>query len=54
VRNDFDVGKYITRAIGRALNIDTFLGPEIASSRQASAISGPKMSRCSRPLQWPK
>ena len=42
MRNDFDAGKSITRAIVRALNIETFLGPEIASSRQASAISGPK------------
>ena len=42
VRNDFDAGKSITRAIVRALNIETFLGPEIVSSRQASAISGPK------------
>ena len=42
VCNDFDAGKSITRAIVRALNIETFLGPEIASTRQASAISGPK------------
>ena len=42
VRHDYDAGKSITRAIVRALNISTFLGPEIASSRQASAISGPK------------
>ena len=42
MRNDFDAGKSITRAIVRALNIEIFLGHEIASSRQASAISGPK------------
>jgi len=42
VRNDFDAGNSITRAIGRALNIETFLGPKMASSRQASAISRPK------------
>jgi len=42
MRNDFDAGKSITRAIVRALNIETFLGPEIASGRQASAISGHK------------
>jgi len=40
--NDFDAGKSIMRAIVRALNIETFLGPEIASSLQASMISGPK------------
>ena len=32
IRNDFDAGKSITRAIGRALNIETFWGPEMASS----------------------
>ena len=42
MRNDFDAGKSITRAIVRALNIKTFLGPEIALSPQACAISGPK------------
>ena len=41
VCNDFDAGKSITWAIVRALNILTFLSPEIALSRQASAISGP-------------
>ena len=40
MRNDFDAGKSITRAIVRALNIESFFGPEIASSRQASGISG--------------
>ena len=37
--NDFDAGKSNTWAIVRALNIKTFLGPEIASSRQASAVN---------------
>ena len=37
VRNDFDAGKSITRANGRVLNIETFLGPEMASSPQVSA-----------------
>ena len=42
VHNDFDAVKSITRAIGRVQNIKTFVGPETAMSRQASAISGPK------------
>ena len=50
MRNDFDAGKSITRAIVRALNIETFLGPEIASSHQASAISGPKKVEMFRAL----
>ena len=39
VCNDFDSGKSITRAIGRALNIETFLGPEMASSRKQGRIN---------------
>ena len=42
--------KSIRRAIVRALNIETFLGPEIASCRQASAISGPKKVEMFRAL----
>ena len=50
VRKDFDAGKSITRSIVRALNIETFLAPEIALSRQASAISGPQKVEMFRPL----
>jgi len=50
VRYDFDAGKSIIRAIVRALNIETFLGPEIASSHKSIAISGPQKLRCSGPL----
>ena len=50
MRNDFDAVKFITRNIVRALNIKTFLGPEIASSRQASVISGPKKVEMFRAL----
>ena len=32
-------GKSITRAIGRVLNNETFLGPEMASSQQANGPS---------------
>ena len=53
MRNDFDAGKSITRAIVRALNVETFMGPEIASSSQASAISGPKKVEIFRALKWP-
>jgi len=50
MHNDFDASKSITRAIVRALNIKTFLGPEIASSLQASVISGPKKVEMFRAL----
>ncbi len=52
VCNAFDAGKSITRASGRGLgpgNQD-FFGPcEMASSRQASAVWGPKKLR----FPWP-
>jgi hypothetical protein len=47
VRNAFDAGKSITRASGRGLGPENqdFFGPcEMASSRWASAIWGPKKS----------
>ena len=43
--------RVIVIVIVRALNIKTFLGPEIASSRQASAISGPKKVEMFRALK---
>ena len=52
MRNDFDAGKSITRAIVSALNIKTFLGPEIASSHQASAISVPKKVEKASETSW--
>jgi len=38
VLNDFDAGKSITRAIVRALNIETFLGPYNGPSNGFASI----------------
>jgi hypothetical protein len=56
VRNAFDAGKSIMRASGKGLgpdNHDFFVPCEMASSRQASAIWGPKKLSFPRPNPFP-